>query len=44
VRCGEKKGPFYLENNDEVKVGACAFCSSEGPFKLNHEEVVYRNF
>jgi DNA replication licensing factor MCM2 len=44
IKCGEKKGPFHLENNDQAHTGICANCQSQGPFRLSQEELIYRNF
>ena len=43
-KCGELKGPIYLNNNQEVKLGACAVCQSNGPFLVDRENTVYRNY
>ncbi|CAD8203713.1 unnamed protein product [Paramecium octaurelia] len=44
VKCGMKKGPFYLENNDSIQLGVCIQCQSSGPFEKLYNQLVYRNF
>lgn len=43
-RCGTVLGPFAQEGESEVKVSFCHNCQSRGPFILNSDETVYRNF
>lgn len=43
-KCGELKGPFYFTNNQEIKLGACAVCQANGPFVVDRENTVYRNY
>lgn len=43
-RCGETKGPIFFHNNEDVKLGACAVCQSNGPFNIDRENTVYRNY
>ena len=40
VKCGAMLGPFYQDNDREIKVRKCANCQSKGPFTLNSEEVL----
>ena len=45
VRCGFVLGPFSQNgSNSEIKVQACPECQSTGPFKLNAEQTLYRNY
>ncbi|KAI5777233.1 MCM2/3/5 family-domain-containing protein [Geopyxis carbonaria] len=44
VKCGTTLGPFQQESNVEVKVSFCQNCQSRGPFTLNSEKTVYRNY
>lgn len=46
IKCGEDgNGPFFMTGaNSEVKPGACKACQSRGPFVINTEMTVYRNF
>ncbi|KAK6531560.1 MCM DNA helicase complex subunit [Arthrobotrys megalospora] len=44
TKCGITIGPFQQESNVEVKVSYCQNCQSRGPFTLNSEKTVYRNY
>ncbi|EFX02877.1 DNA replication licensing factor mcm2 [Grosmannia clavigera kw1407] len=44
TKCGVTLGPFQQEANVEVKVSYCQSCQSRGPFTLNSEKTVYRNY
>ncbi|PFH56460.1 hypothetical protein XA68_16474 [Ophiocordyceps unilateralis] len=43
-KCGVTLGPFQQENNVEVKISFCQNCQSRGPFTINSEKTVYRNY
>ncbi|KAG6009017.1 MCM DNA helicase complex subunit [Claviceps maximensis] len=43
-KCGITLGPFQQESNVEVKITYCQGCQSRGPFTLNSEKTVYRNY
>ncbi|KAJ2356162.1 MCM DNA helicase complex subunit [Coemansia erecta] len=43
-KCGVVLGPFYQDANTEVKLNMCVNCQSKGPFTLNSEQTVYRNY
>ncbi|KAJ2655956.1 MCM DNA helicase complex subunit [Coemansia sp. RSA 1200] len=43
-KCGAVLGPFYQDAHSEVRVSMCANCQSRGPFALNSEHTVYRNY
>ncbi|KAJ1935298.1 MCM DNA helicase complex subunit, partial [Linderina macrospora] len=43
-KCGAVLGPFYQDATTEVKINMCATCQSRGPFTLNSEQTVYRNY
>nr|XP_032522476.1 DNA replication licensing factor Mcm2 [Danaus plexippus plexippus] len=43
-RCGYILGPFVQSQNSEVKPGSCPECQSSGPFMVNMEQTVYRNY
>ncbi|KZV66830.1 MCM-domain-containing protein [Peniophora sp. CONT] len=43
-KCGAVLGPFYQDATREVKVSYCANCESKGPFSVNSEQTVYRNY
>uniref|UniRef100_A0A672FXN0 DNA replication licensing factor MCM2 n=1 Tax=Salarias fasciatus TaxID=181472 RepID=A0A672FXN0_SALFA len=43
-RCGCVLGPFFQNQNQEVKPGACPECQAQGPFQVNMEETLYQNY
>ncbi|KAL2205499.1 MCM-domain-containing protein [Sarocladium strictum] len=43
-KCGVTLGPFQQESNVEVKISFCQNCQSRGPFTVNSEKTVYRNY
>ncbi|KAK4057384.1 MCM DNA helicase complex subunit [Microbotryomycetes sp. JL221] len=43
-RCGEVLGPFQQDATKEVRISFCSNCESKGPFTLNSEQTVYRNY
>ncbi|EGF98419.1 uncharacterized protein MELLADRAFT_76084 [Melampsora larici-populina 98AG31] len=43
-KCGETLGPFYQDANVEVKISFCSNCGGKGPFAINSEQTVYRNY
>ncbi|KAH7121950.1 MCM2/3/5 family-domain-containing protein [Dactylonectria estremocensis] len=43
-KCGVTLGPFQQESNVEVRISYCQSCQSRGPFTLNSEKTVYRNY
>ncbi|KAK7870011.1 hypothetical protein R5R35_011978 [Gryllus longicercus] len=43
-RCGYVLGPFPQLQDKEVKPGSCPECQSSGPFMINMEQTVYRNY
>jgi DNA replication licensing factor MCM2 len=44
TKCGMTLGPFPQESNVEVRISYCSNCQSRGPFTLNSEKTVYRNY
>ncbi|XP_037949487.1 DNA replication licensing factor Mcm2 [Teleopsis dalmanni] len=44
VKCGYVLGPFVQTQNSEVKPGSCPECQSTGPFSINMEQTLYRNY
>uniref|UniRef100_A0A182PM87 DNA replication licensing factor MCM2 n=1 Tax=Anopheles epiroticus TaxID=199890 RepID=A0A182PM87_9DIPT len=44
VKCGYVLGPFVQSQNTEVKPGSCPECQSVGPFSINMEQTLYRNY
>ncbi|KAG0140469.1 hypothetical protein CROQUDRAFT_356950 [Cronartium quercuum f. sp. fusiforme G11] len=43
-KCGETLGPFYQDANVEVRISYCSNCGGKGPFAINSEQTVYRNY
>ena len=43
-KCGNTLGPFFQDTNKELKISFCANCESRGPFTVNSEQTVYRNY
>jgi DNA replication licensing factor MCM2 len=43
-KCGTVLGPFFQNSYAEVKVGSCPECQSKGPFTVNIEQTIYRNY
>ncbi|KAJ2799599.1 MCM DNA helicase complex subunit [Coemansia guatemalensis] len=43
-KCGAILGPFYQDAHSEIKVNMCVICQSKGPFSLDSEQTVYRNY
>jgi len=44
TKCGITLGPFQQESNAEVKISYCQNCQSRGPFTLNSQQTIYRNY
>ncbi|CAA9956843.1 MCM2 ATPase [Pyrenophora teres f. maculata] len=44
TKCGVTLGPFHQDSNVEVKISFCQNCQSRGPFTVNSERTVYRNY
>jgi DNA replication licensing factor MCM2 len=44
TKCGATLGPFHQDSNVEVKLNFCQNCQSRGPFTVNSERTVYRNY
>jgi DNA replication licensing factor MCM2 len=44
TKCGITLGPFAQDSHVEVKISYCQNCQSKGPFILNSEKTVYRNY
>lgn len=44
LKCGVVLGPFIQDSNTEVRVNFCTNCHAKGPFKLNSEKTLYRNY
>ncbi|KAK9747386.1 MCM P-loop domain [Popillia japonica] len=43
-RCGFILGPFVQSQHSEVQPGSCPECQSSGPFMINMEQTIYRNY
>lgn len=43
-KCGATLGPFYQDIHKELKLSFCSNCTARGPFTVNSEQTVYRNF
>ncbi|XP_068082893.1 DNA replication licensing factor Mcm2 [Anabrus simplex] len=43
-KCGYVLGPFTQTQDTEVKPGSCPECQSTGPFMINMEQTIYRNY
>ncbi|KAJ6820966.1 uncharacterized protein M6B38_365495 [Iris pallida] len=43
-KCSAILGPFFQNSYSEVKVGSCPECQSKGPFTVNVEQTIYRNY
>lgn len=43
-KCQSTMGPYVQDQTSEMHIGACPICQSRGPFTVNVEHTVYRNF
>ena len=44
IKCGFLKGPFYINNLNSIKLGNCTSCQSTGPFPIDKQKTIYRNY
>mmetsp|Transcript_31335 Transcript_31335/g.43462 ORF Transcript_31335/g.43462 Transcript_31335/m.43462 type:complete len:877 (+) Transcript_31335:109-2739(+) len=44
AKCGYILGPYMQNRESEVKVSSCPNCQSKGPFTVNVEQTLYRNY
>lgn len=44
LKCNSVLGPFFQDANTEVKISFCSNCKSKGPFRMNSEKTLYRNY
>ncbi|KAJ3206732.1 MCM DNA helicase complex subunit [Dinochytrium kinnereticum] len=44
LKCGAVLGPFFQDSVAEIRVKNCPECQSKGPFNVNSEETIYRNY
>ncbi|KAH9929621.1 MCM-domain-containing protein [Epithele typhae] len=43
-KCNATLGPFYQDSTREVRISFCPNCESKGPFSINSEQTIYRNY
>jgi DNA replication licensing factor MCM2 len=43
-RCGHVLGPYHQSTAVELRIDRCNSCQSRGPFRVNTEQSVYRNY
>merc|ERR1712223_1486143 len=43
-KCSYVLGPFVQSQNQETKPGVCPECQSRGPFSINMEQTLYKNY
>ncbi|KZT24251.1 MCM-domain-containing protein [Neolentinus lepideus HHB14362 ss-1] len=43
-KCGAVLGPFYQDSTRETKISYCPNCESKGPFSVNSDQTIYRNY
>ena len=43
-KCNYVLGPFVQTQNQETKPGVCPECQSRGPFNINMEQTLYKNY
>ncbi|CAE7186886.1 unnamed protein product [Symbiodinium sp. KB8] len=44
TKCGNVTEPVVVGRDGEARLGACTECQARGPFALNSEQTVYRNY
>ncbi|KAJ3127298.1 MCM DNA helicase complex subunit, partial [Irineochytrium annulatum] len=44
LKCGVLLGPFYQDSGAEIRIQNCPQCQSKGPFSVNTEQTIYRNY
>ncbi len=44
LKCGFLKGPFYINNINDIRLGSCTSCQSTGPFPIDKQKTIYRNY
>ncbi|GIY51642.1 DNA replication licensing factor mcm2 [Caerostris darwini] len=44
IKCNYVLGPFVQMHENEVKPGTCPECQSNGPFQINMEQTIYKNY
>ncbi|CAO3595518.1 unnamed protein product [Absidia cylindrospora] len=43
-KCDQLLGPFYQDIHSEIKINTCPNCQCNGPFIVNMEQTIYRNY
>eukprot|EP01132_Coremiostelium_polycephalum_P001305 gene1305-1647_t len=44
IKCRAILGPYYQDGSQDVSIGICPQCQSKGPFVVNSDQTVYRDF
>lgn len=44
LKCSYTLGPFVQQQETEIKPGTCPGCQSLGPFSINMEETIFKNY
>ncbi|EGG23394.1 MCM family protein [Cavenderia fasciculata] len=44
IKCNHVLGPYYQDGNTEIKIGLCPQCQSKGPFVINNDQTIYRDY
>jgi len=44
TKCGFILGPYFQNQEKEVNPGTCPECQSQGPFAINQEQTLYKNY
>jgi len=44
TKCGFILGPYFQNQEKEVNPGTCPECQSQGPFAINQEQTIYKNY
>lgn len=44
LKCSYVLGPFVQQQDSEIKPGTCLNCQSIGPFAINMEQTLYKNY
>lgn len=44
VKCHCMKGPFTVDHEGNLNLGTCVVCQSSGPYTVENEKTVYRNY
>jgi DNA replication licensing factor MCM2 len=44
TKCGDKKGPFFVNGSNQIDIGSCIICQSNGPYERDEVETVYKNY